>query len=210
MNYLDSIVAAQKHGEARGVASVCSAHPVVLEAALLHGLAHDTPVLIEATCNQVNQFGGYTGMTPVNFVQFVGEIADHVGFPRNDLILGGDHLGPLVWSNEPARVAMEKARILVRDYVLAGYGKIHLDCSMRCADDREFPVELVARRAAELAREAESACTGAGLPLPRYVIGTEVPSAGGAKAGKITSPLPIRLTLPRPLNWRTRRSLPLV
>jgi D-tagatose-1,6-bisphosphate aldolase subunit GatZ/KbaZ len=199
MNYLDSIVAAQKKGEARGVTSICSAHPFVLEAALLHGLAHDTPVLIEATCNQVNQFGGYTGMTPVDFGRFVGEIADRVGFPRHKLILGGDHLGPLVWSNEPASVAMDKARILVRDYARAGYGKIHLDCSMPCADDREFPVELVARRAAELAREIELVCTGAELPLPRYVIGTEVPPAGGAKVGEnqltVTDPADAAVTI---------------
>jgi D-tagatose-1,6-bisphosphate aldolase subunit GatZ/KbaZ len=37
-----------------GLASICSAHPLVLEAAL----AGDGTVLIEATCNQVNQEGG--------------------------------------------------------------------------------------------------------------------------------------------------------
>jgi len=199
MNYLDFVVTAQKKGEARGVTSVCSAHPFVLEAALLYGLAHNTPVLIEATCNQVNQFGGYTGMTPADFVRFVGEIADRVGFPRNNLILGGDHLGPLVWSNEPASLAMDKARILVRDYVLAGYSKIHLDCSMPCVDDSELPVELVARRAAELAREAELACARQGLPLPRYVVGTEVPPAGGARAEDnhltVTDPADAAVTL---------------
>jgi D-tagatose-1,6-bisphosphate aldolase subunit GatZ/KbaZ len=199
MNYLDSIVAAQKKGEARGVTSICSAHPFVLEAALLHGLAHDTPVLIEATCNQVNQFGGYTGMTPVDFGRFVGEIADRVGFPRHKLILGGDHLGPLVWSNEPASVAMDKARILVREYAKAGFEKIHLDCSMPCADDNELPVELIARRTAELAREIELVCTGAELPLPRYVIGTEVPPAGGAKVGEnqltVTDPADAAVTI---------------
>ena len=184
MNYLDFIVVAQKYGIARGVTSVCSAHPYVLEASLLHGLAHGAPVLIEATCNQVNQFGGYTGMTPVDFVRFVGEIADRVGFPRPNLILGGDHLGPLVWSNEPAGGAMDKAKKLVRDYALAGFGKIHLDCSMPCADDRDLPVETVARRAAELAVVADSTCSAAGLPLPNYVIGTEVPPSGGAKTGE--------------------------
>jgi D-tagatose-1,6-bisphosphate aldolase subunit GatZ/KbaZ len=181
MNHLDSVVVAQKDGKASGVTSICSAHPYVLESALLHALAHDTPVLIEATCNQVNQFGGYTGMTPPEFVGFVGEIAGRVDFPHNKLILGGDHLGPLVWASEPAGVAMEKAKQLVRDYALAGFSKIHLDCSVPCADESELPVELVARRAAELAREVELACSDAGLPLPRYVIGTEVPPAGGAK-----------------------------
>ncbi len=184
MNYLDTILSAQKFGQPRGVTSVCSAHPFVLEAALRHGLAHNRPVLIEATCNQVNQFGGYTGLTPADFVRYVGEIAGRVGFPRQNLILGGDHLGPLVWADEPAQVAMEKAKTLVRDYVQAGFTKIHLDCSMPCADDTDFPVELIAQRAAELAQVAsvhELRITNHDL---RYVIGSEVPPAGGAKAGE--------------------------
>ena len=185
MNYLDFIIISQKSGQARGIPSVCSAHPVVLEAALRQGLAGapHVPVLIEATCNQVNQFGGYTGMRPADFVKFVYEIADRVGFPRQDLILGGDHLGPLVWSNEPAERAMEKAKDLVREYVRAGFGKIHLDCSMPCADDSELPVEVIARRTADLAAAAEMAAAGHNF-APRYSIGTEVPPAGGAKAGE--------------------------
>ncbi|NJD58203.1 MAG: tagatose-bisphosphate aldolase [Anaerolineales bacterium] len=178
------MVAAQKAGIARGVASVCSAHPFVLEAVLRHGLVNNTPALIEATCNQVNQFGGYSGITPVDFVGFVGQIAERVNFPHSKLILGGDHLGPLVWSNEPAVVAMAKAKQLVREYALAGFAKIHLDCSMPCAGDGDLSIELMAQRTAELAREVENACSGAGLPLPRYVVGTEVPPAGGTKAGQ--------------------------
>lgn len=195
MNYLDYVLSAQKFGPPRGVTSVCSAHPLVLEAALRHGLTHNRPVLIEATCNQVNQFGGYTGLTPADFVRYVDEIAGRVGFPRQNrsaersrrsLILGGDHLGPLVWADEPAQVAMDKAKALVRDYVQAGFTKIHLDCSMPCADDKELPVELIAQRAAELAQTAEAALHE--LPITnhdlRYVIGSEVPPAGGAKAGE--------------------------
>jgi D-tagatose-1,6-bisphosphate aldolase subunit GatZ/KbaZ len=184
MNYLDFVVSAQKFGEARGITSVCSAHPFVLEATLRHGLAEapQVPVLIEATCNQVNQFGGYTSMRPADFVSFVYKIADLVDFPRQNIILGGDHLGPLVWSNEPAISAMAKAKEMVRDYVRAGFGKIHLDCSMPCTDDRELPVEVIALRTAELAQIAESTATEY-KKTPRYVIGSEVPPAGGSKAG---------------------------
>lgn len=196
MNDLDNLLSAQKYGESRGLASICSAHPFVLEAALRHGCAHHTPVLIEATCNQVNQYGGYTGLTPVDFVRYVGEIADQVGFSRQNLLLGGDHLGPLVWANEPVDAAMDKAKSMVRAYVQAGFTKIHLDCSMACADDRELPVERVAQRAAELAKVSEDAAMSmrrdSDSDMPRYVIGTEVPPAGGAKAGEhhltITNP----------------------
>lgn len=183
MNYLDAIVRAQKSGEVRGVTSVCSAHTLVLEAALRHGLARNMPVLIEATCNQVNQFGGYTGMKPADFIHFVGETASRVGFPRDNLLLGGDHLGPLVWSNQSADSAMAIAKDLVRAYVQSGFTKIHLDCSMPCADDEDLPIELAAHRSAELAEVAEIASGDDSTNL-RYIIGTEVPSAGGAKAGE--------------------------
>ena len=185
--YLDEIVAGQKRGEARGIASICSAHPWVLKAAMQ---AATGSLLIEATCNQVNQFGGYTGMTPADFVRYVKEMAQENHFPINDLILGGDHLGPSVWKDESAEVAMEKAEALVRDYVEAGFVKIHLDCSMRLADDPEgvLDVEVSAERASRLARVAEDSLSqphsgvlreerGRGEGL-RYVIGTEVPVPG--------------------------------
>jgi len=178
--YLDEIIRAQKRGEGRGIVSICSAHPYVLETALKLGKECNIPMLIEATCNQVNQYGGYTGMSADNFARFVRQQAGACDFPAEGLILGGDHLGPLVWSQEPAAEAMTKAKALVQAYVRAGFTKIHLDASMKCADDQELPEAAIAQRTAELAAAAESAaddCTSL-----RYVIGTEVPPAGGAKA----------------------------
>ena len=66
-------------------------------------------VLIEATCNQVNQDGGYTGMTPADFRGFVEAIAAEAGFRVESIILGGDHLGPNPWKHLPAAEAMAKA-----------------------------------------------------------------------------------------------------
>ncbi|KPL84211.1 hypothetical protein SE15_03370 [Thermanaerothrix daxensis] len=192
VTYLDFVVLSHRFRRPLGITSVCSAHPYVIEAALRNGMMTHTPVLIEATCNQVNQYGGYTGMTPADFVRYVENIAARVGSPRENLLLGGDHLGPLVWAHEPAESAMEKARALVKAYVEAGFRKIHLDCSMPCADDRDFSPKVIAERAAELAQVAESTCDVMGLPLPNYVIGTEVPPAGGAKAEAET----LRVTRP--------------
>ncbi len=79
---------------------------------------------------------------------------------------------------------MDKARAMVSAYARAGFGKIHLDCSTPCADDRRLPVEVAARRSADLAAVAEEAISETGLPSPRYIIGTEVPPAGGARAGE--------------------------
>ncbi|MBS1182287.1 MAG: D-tagatose-bisphosphate aldolase, class non-catalytic subunit, partial [Proteobacteria bacterium] len=71
----------------RGIPSICSAHPVVIEAAMRRADALGLPVLIEATCNQVNQDGGYTGMTPQDFRDFVQKIAKRVGFAFDKVIL---------------------------------------------------------------------------------------------------------------------------
>ena len=176
---LDDIVQAQKRGEAKGIPSICSAHPHVLKQTLKVCETFRVLPLIEATCNQVNQFGGYTGMTPAKFVDYLRGIAEENHFPFENIILGGDHLGPSVWQNEPAESAMQKAEVLVREYVQAGFVKIHLDCSMQLADDPEgaLDLEVSARRAAQLAKVAEMAGYHS---APRFVIGTEVPIPGGA------------------------------
>jgi D-tagatose-1,6-bisphosphate aldolase subunit GatZ/KbaZ len=164
-------------GQPRGMYSVCSAHPLVIEAALRQALADGSDLLLEATCNQVNQLGGYTGMTPENFVRYAQGLCQAVGFPSERLILGGDHLGPNPWRRQPAAQAMAQAREMVAAYARAGFRKLHLDASMACADDPErLSDEVVAQRAAELCRAAEDA----GAWDACYVIGTEVPVPGGA------------------------------
>jgi len=172
---LASLAAARANDAPRGITSVCSAHPFVIEAALLQAQADGDTALIEATCNQVNQEGGYTGMTPAAFRDYVHAIADRLGFPRDRIILGGDHLGPNPWKRLPAEEALQRAETMVAAYVSAGYEKIHLDCSMGCAGEPPcLPDEVTAARAARLAAVAEAAAS------PFYVIGTEVPVPGGA------------------------------
>ncbi|MHB1701850.1 MAG: D-tagatose-bisphosphate aldolase, class II, non-catalytic subunit [Acidobacteriaceae bacterium] len=165
----------------RGICSVCSAHPWVIEAAMLQALADDAHLLLEATSNQVNQAGGYTGMTPAMFRNYVFRIAKEVGFDPDRLVLGGDHLGPNPWQHLDAKTAMEHAAEMVRMYVEAGFTKIHLDASMRCGDDPAIvPDEDMAKRAAVLCGAAESARKRLSLPPVVYVVGTEVPTPGGA------------------------------
>jgi D-tagatose-1,6-bisphosphate aldolase subunit GatZ/KbaZ len=177
-DFFRRLVEANGSGEARGIASVCSAHPLVIEAALRRGARSGEPVLIEATCNQVNQDGGYTGMTPMEFRAFVLNIAGRAGFPEERLILGGDHLGPNPWRHLPAETAMEKAHVMMAAFAAAGFTKIHLDASMSCADDATpLPDDIIAGRAAALAATAEQHAVGRVLS---YVIGTEVPVPGGA------------------------------
>ncbi len=181
---LDEIIRLKGDGIARAIPSICSAHPFVLKAAMERAARTGAAVLVESTCNQVNQYGGYTGLTPKAFVAYLQGIARQAGLPPERLLLGGDHLGPNVWQAEPAESAMAKSAEMIRAYIKAGYIKIHLDASMKLADDDPhvpLPVEIAARRSAFLAACAEQACNEGCLPPPRYVIGTEVPTPGGAQ-----------------------------
>ncbi len=184
MNAADSFLdrlRRNRQGEIAGITAVCSAHPMVLNAAMRRAAAGGELLLIEATCNQVNQDGGYTGMTPADFRDRQFALADAAGLPRDLLLLGGDHLGPNPWRKLPAAAAMAKAQTLAAAYAAAGYRKLHLDASMACADDpAAVPPEVIAARAAVLCAAAEQAARDAGLPPPVYVVGTEVPTPGGA------------------------------
>ena len=180
MSAIQSLIAAHRRGENVGLYSVCCSNEQVLLAAMQVARGYDTVLLIEATSNQVDQYGGYTGMNPVQFRDYVRQLARTQQFPVERLILGGDHLGPNAWQKLPAAEAMANARELIRAYVAAGFHKIHLDCSMSCAGDpTPLPDEIVAARSAELARIAERTAIEAGIPPPVYVIGTEVPVPGG-------------------------------
>lgn len=183
----------RQKGERCGIPSYCSANELVLEAALRRAKELNRPVLIEATANQVNQFGGYTGMKPADFYQLVLEKANQIGLPENQMILAGDHLGPLTWQNLPESEAMKNSTELVYQYARAGFTKIHLDTSMKVADDPEglLSTETIARRGAQLYKAAmkgykELLAEKPEAMRPVFVIGSEVPIPGGATEAEDT------------------------
>ncbi|KMW60713.1 Tagatose-6-phosphate kinase AgaZ [Candidatus Rhodobacter oscarellae] len=180
MSLLDQIIRANRAGHGPAIPSVCSAHPDVLTASLLLARSLDRPLLIEATSNQVNHHGGYTGQTPADFIAGVRERADGLGLRQELLLFGGDHLGPQAWKAQDADSAMVEAEGMIAAYVQAGFTKIHLDCSEGCAGEpAALNDELAAARSAQLAEVAERAAPDASKL--RYVIGTEVPPPGGAR-----------------------------
>ncbi len=189
-NQLKNIVAKQKKGEAVGIYSCCSANENVLRAALEAAKEGGYPLLIESTANQVDQNGGYTGMTPKDFKEFVNRLANEVQMDPSQVYLGGDHLGPLTVTNLPEAEAMAYAEKLVHDYVEAGFTKIHLDTSMKVADDdpnTRLSDETIAKRGAQLAKVCNEAFKERLKIYPNsirpvYVIGSEVPIPGGAQS----------------------------
>ena len=194
-NLLKELITKNRSGQRAGLYSVCSANELVLRSSIRHAVIHDYPLIIESTSNQVNQFGGYTGMRPHEFMAQVKKIAREENMDEKKLILGGDHLGPLLWQNEPEKDAMEKAVDMVKAYAAAGFGKIHLDTSMKLARDPDGPldVRVCARRGAELAKAVyENYASRQGqinpsnpnsftTERPVLVIGSEVPIPGGSR-----------------------------
>lgn len=196
----------RRQGIKCGIPSYCSANELVLETALRRAKAQNTPVLIEATANQVNQFGGYTGMLPKDFYQMVLKMAEEIGVLEHQIILAGDHLGPLTWQNLPEKEAMENSVELVYQYARAGFTKIHLDTSMKVADDPEglLSTETIARRGAILYKATmkgyeELRAEKPDAIRPVFVIGSEVPIPGGAQEAEdtlaVTSPDAFRDTV---------------
>ena len=189
-NALTKIVTIQKSGKAVGIYSACSANSFVIEAVLKKGLEDNSCVLIESTANQCDQFGGYTGMKPIDFKNYVYEIADKLGFDKNKIFLGGDHLGPLTWTSLNEKEAMANSEVLIDAYVSAGFTKIHVDTSMKVADDDpnvRLSDETIARRGVHLVKVAENAYkklleTNPDAVEPVYIVGSEVPIPGGSQA----------------------------
>ena len=187
---IKNIITNFKNGNHDGIFSVCCSNRYVIEAAMDRLRTGDRYLLVEATANQVDQFGGYTGMKPLEYKEFIYGLCEDNNFPKERIILGGDHLGPLTWRDIDPNDAMENSKELIRQYVLAGFSKIHIDTSMQILGDKEnkkFGTQTIADRAGVLCTVAENAY----LELikkdknalhPIYIIGSEVPIPGGAEA----------------------------
>ena len=194
-NRLPHLGARQRSGIPEGIFSICSSGSMVLETALQQAALKNADLIVESTCNQVNQYGGYAGMTPADFASYIKRLAGNAGYPEDMLLIGGDHLGPYPWRAESAETAMEKAKTLVHDCVSAGYGKIHLDCGMPLGDDAVdtvfIPPELSAQRSVSLCKAAEAARSDLQrqMGLPLYVIGAEAPTPGGSLTGAEAVPV---------------------
>lgn len=183
MDRLQRLVNGQKTGRPLGMYSVCSANPYVLEACMQNAKRKNSTLLIEATSNQVNQFGGYTGLTPGKFAMWIKTMSERCDLDWDRITLGGDHLGPTPWQAKSSDVAMKLSEELIYGYAAAGFQKIHLDASMRLGDEVDssgLDKRIVASRTARLALQAEKAIKDHNIKkTPYYVIGSDVPIAGG-------------------------------
>lgn len=182
---IEKIVSQNREKNQGGLICICSAHQDVIHATF--SFLSKNPAVnisIESTVQQVNQDGGYTGMTPQSYSDTVRNIAKEYNILKESYILAGDHLGPNAWKHMTGKEAMDKSLVLVKEYVKAGYTKLHIDPSMSCSDDpTPLPLEVIAERTAMMIQEAEKASNNAFGKSDQlfYVIGTEVPVPGGSQ-----------------------------
>jgi len=207
INPILDIIDKRKSGKLLGIPSFCCSNKIVIEAILEYCKKTEKLCLIEATSNQVNQYGGYTGMKPDDFRKYTFDIAKNLDIKPSQIIIGGDHLGPLPWANLPAKDAMENAKKLVKMCVLAGYKKIHLDTSMKLGDDNQYGKlsdEIIAERGIILYKECidtynEMLIKNPDEIRPVFVVGSEVPVPGGARNSEgsveITTPADLENTI---------------
>lgn len=207
-SWLQEVLRRNRRSGKGGTYAVCSAHPAVIEAAIQQSLTDNSFLHVESTSSQVNQFGGYTGQTPMQFAQWVQSTAKNVGLPSDRILLGGDHLGPFPWRAESSKSALEKGRKLVRDCVAAGYQKIHLDASMACADDAKTGIgeQTIAERAAILCQTAEEATANCHQARPHLFMSSELRSLrrAGSRTRRERSPLPKPTTFIAPWKYSAR------
>ena len=206
--FFENLIKSKENDNPKGIVSICSSNPYVLKAFFKRESKTNEMLLIESTSNQVNQYGGYTGMKPIDFRNYVFSLAHEYGVDKDRIILGGDHLGPNPFRNLTNDVAMSEACNLVKECVKAGYKKIHLDASMLLKGDipKDLGIldpEISAERAAILCKVAEeTALENSDDPNSNstelvYVIGTEVPVPGGSNEveGKVEITTPDRLKM---------------
>ena len=91
----------------KALPSFCTSNLDVLKMILHYSKKNNLPCLIECTSNQVNQFGGYTNKTPKQFSKEIIKIAKKIKVKKRNLLLGGDHLGPLPWVKKNHKTSLK-------------------------------------------------------------------------------------------------------
>lgn len=146
------------------------------------------PLMFVATLNQVDIDGGYTGLTPKDFVDLVRRECEKLEF-RGPTIIALDHGGPWLKDRHVIeRLGLEEALEWVRKSIeaciKAGYDLLHIDTTVDIWLEKgeSLSIDVVVERTVDLIEYAETIRRENGLPRLSYEVGTEEIHGG------ITSP----------------------
>ena len=167
----------------KALPSFCTSNLDVLKIILFYSKKNNLPCLIECTSNQVNQFGGYTNKTPKQFSKEIINIAQKIRLKKTNLLLGGDHLGPLPWVKKNLKTSLKNSINLINNFVESNYCKIHIDTSVKCLDDKTINHDKIFERTQHILQNTKIKKKINKIFL---VIGSEVPLSGSNDRGPIT------------------------
>lgn len=166
-------------GVKRTIFAACPNSLTVIRAALKSAKRCDAPVKFATTLNQVDIDGGYTGLTPSEFVKTIRLHARSLNV-TSPVIVAIDHGGPWLkdvhrqenWSYSKTMDAVKKS---FEAAIEAGYDLIHVDptIDITLPKGENISIDLVAERTIELIVHTETFRRSNNYPRIAYEVGTE-------------------------------------
>lgn len=166
-------------GVSRTIFAACPNSSAVIKASLRSAKRCNAPIKFAATLNQVDLDGGYTGLTPSQFVKTIRQEAAAIHF-TGPVIVAIDHGGPWLkdlqtrekWSYEDSMLAVKKS---FEAAVAAGYDLIHVDptIDITLPKGEIISIDTVAARTIELIVHTERFRRSGNYPRIAYEVGTE-------------------------------------
>lgn len=168
----------KQSGVKRTIFAACPNSISVIRAALKSAKRCNSPVKFAATLNQVDLDGGYTGLTPLEFVRTIRLNAYNLNV-TSPVIIAIDHGGPWlkdVHKNENWQYSktMEAVKKSFEAAISAGYDLIHVDPTIDInPGGKKISIDLVAERTLELISHTENFRLKNNFAPISYEVGTE-------------------------------------
>jgi D-tagatose-1,6-bisphosphate aldolase subunit GatZ/KbaZ len=166
-------------GVKRTLFAACPNSLSVIRAALKSAKRCNAPVKFAATLNQVDLDGGYTGLTPSEFVKTIHVHARNLNV-TSPVIIAIDHGGPWLKDlhrreNWPYEKTMASVKKSYEAAIIAGYDLIHVDptVDIMTGGRNRISIDVVAERTLELIEHAEIFRRRNNYPRISYEVGTE-------------------------------------
>jgi D-tagatose-1,6-bisphosphate aldolase subunit GatZ/KbaZ len=166
-------------GIRRTIFAACPNSLSVIRASLKSAKRCNSPIKFATTLNQVDIDGGYTGLTPAEFVKTVRLHSKNLNV-TSPVIIAIDHGGPWLkdlhkrenWSYTNTLSAVKKS---FEAAIEAGYDLIHVDptVDITLTGNNNISINLVADRTIELIEHTEKFRTENNYPRISYEVGTE-------------------------------------
>ncbi len=166
-------------GVKRTIFAACPNSLSVIRAALKASKRCDAPIKFAATLNQVDNDGGYTGLTHSEFVKTIRLEARNMNV-LSPVIIAIDHGGPWLkdlhrterWSYDRTITEVKKS---FEAAIKAGFDLIHVDPTVDISvpANQNISIDLVAERTIGLITHTEKFRTLNSYPQISYEVGTE-------------------------------------